>query len=147
VAHVDLAHPLNASVLEYIGVTDLARARAVPRSESALLSLSTHPDLVEYLWSLDAASACTIDGRSPPLLSHGASGVIFGLARGTSTLAFRLPEPELGQALEVPGYGHEYRYPSGPVRAAEIGEGWALVRPFAPLNPAWCARAFAHAAG
>ena len=61
-----------------------------------MLSLSTHPDLVEYLWNLDAASACTIDGRSPPLLSHPASGVIFGLARGTSTLAFRLPEPELG---------------------------------------------------
>ena len=46
----------------------------------------------------------------------------------------------------MPGFGHEYRYPSGPVRAASIGSDWALVRPFDAVNVDWCARAFAHAA-
>jgi hypothetical protein len=46
----------------------------------------------------------------------------------------------------VPGFGHEYRYPSRPVRAASIGGDWALVRPFDAANVDRCARAFEHAA-
>jgi hypothetical protein len=137
-------------VLRFLGISDPAQARTNAPAEVDGMTLGTHPDLVEYLWRLAAplprACACVIDERSFPLLTHPGSGVIFGLAGGTSTLALRLPEPELGEALAVPGYGREYRYPSSAVRAADLGEDWALVRPFGEINAGWCARAFAHAA-
>lgn len=113
------------------------------------MALGTHPDLVEYLWKLGArlpaACACVVNERSYPLLAHPGSGIIFGLAGGTSTLALRLPEPELEEARAVAGFGREYRYPSSTVRAAEIGDDWALVRPFGESNLALSARAFAYA--
>jgi hypothetical protein len=147
---IDFAHPANAAVLRFLGISDPARARTNAPAEVDGLALGTHPDLVEYLWKLAAplpgACACVIDERSFPLLAHPGSGVIFGLAGGTSTFALRLPEPELGEALAVQGYGSEYRYPSSTVRAADLGDDWALVRPFGEANAAWCARAFAHAA-
>jgi hypothetical protein len=147
---IDFAHPANAAVLRFLGVSDPARARTNAPSEVDGMRLGTHPDLVEYLWKLAAplarACACVIDERSYPLLAHPGNGVIFGLAGGTSTLALRLPEPELAEALAVPGYGREYRYPSSTVHAADMGDEWALVRPFGAANSAWCARAFGHAA-
>jgi hypothetical protein len=146
---IDFASPANASVLRFLGVDEPARARASSPSDVDLLWLGTHPDLVEYLWGLPAggpeSSACVINERSHPLLVHATTGVIYGLAAGTSTLALRLPEPELTVALDVPGFGREYRYPAGPVRAESIGHDWALVRPFAALNVEWCRRALAHA--
>ena len=146
---IDFTHPANATVLRFLGVSQPGAARSSARADVDLLALGTHPDLVEYLWKLGAAlplaCACVVNERSYPLLARPDSGIIFGLAGGTSTLALRLPEPELGIALAEPGYGREYRYPSRPVRAAEIGDDWALVRPFAEPNAAWCARAFAYA--
>ena len=146
---IDATNPANAPVLRYLGVTEPGTVATTRPRGTGLLALGTHPDLVEHLWSLPGIAsdgcACVIGERGSPLLVSPGSGVIFGLARGTSTLALRLPEPELGLALTVPGYGHEYRYPSGPVRAQEIGDDWALLRPFAELNGAWCRRALAHA--
>jgi hypothetical protein len=146
---IDFGHPANASVLRFLGISDPSRARTSAPSEVGMMSLGTHPDLVAHLWELGTtlprACGCVVDERSYPLLAHPGSGVIFGLAGGTSTLAFRLPEPELTEALDVPGYGREYRYPASTVRAAEIGEQWALVRRFAERNAAWCARAYAFA--
>jgi hypothetical protein len=146
---IDFAHPANATVLRFLGVSQPDAARSSARADVDLLALGTHPDLVEYLWKLAAAlplaCACVVNERSYPLLARPDNGIIFGLAGGTSTLALRLSEPELTIALAEPGFGREYRYPSGPVRAAEIGDGWALVRPFGKLNGAWCARAFAYA--
>jgi hypothetical protein len=146
---IDGANPVNAGVLRFLGVT----ADPVPRTTrprgQGLLALGTHPDLVEHLWSLplgtSGSCACAIGHRGNPLLVAPSSGVIFGLAGGTSTLALRLPEPELTHALAVPGFGHEYRYPSGPVRADALGADWALVRPFSPLNVEWSRRALTHA--
>jgi hypothetical protein len=147
---IDFSNPANASVLLFLGISDPAHARTNAPAEVDGMALGTHPDLVEYLWKLAAplsrACACVINERSYPLLAHPASGVIFGLAGGTSTLALRLPEPELGEARAVPGYGREYRYPSSTVRAADIGEDWALVRPFGERNAACSVRAFEHAA-
>jgi hypothetical protein len=146
---IDVAHPANATVLRFLGVARPELAHATAAADVDRLVLGAHPDLVDHLWGLlgDEASgcACVVDGRSFPLLASPRSGVIFALAGGTSTLAFRLPQPELSEALAVPGYGEEYRYPSGPVRAAEIGDGWALVRRFGERNRAWCERALAHA--
>jgi hypothetical protein len=147
---IDFASPANATVLQFLGVSHPERARTTPPAQVNIFSLGTHPDLVEYFWKLAAElpsrCPCVVGERSFPLLVNSRSGVIFGLAGGTSTLAFRLPEPELTAALAVPGFGHEYRYPSGPVRAASIGGDWALVRPFDAANVDWCARAFEHAA-
>jgi hypothetical protein len=146
---IDFASAENASVLRFLGIDDPSLARASRPAGTGLLALGTHPDLVEYLWKLPSGepdcAACVINDRSYPLLVHARSGVIFALAGGTSTLALRLPEPELSAALSVPGFGHEYRYPSGPVRAAAIGDGWALVRPFSEANVEWCRRACEHA--
>jgi hypothetical protein len=147
---IDFASPANAIVLRFLGVSHLELARTTPPAQVNYVSLGTHPDLVEYFWGLAAelpsSCACVVGERSFPLLVNSRSGIIFGLAGGTSTLAFRLPEPELTTALAVPGFGREYRYPSRPLRAASIGSNWALVRPFDAANVGWCARAFEHSA-
>jgi hypothetical protein len=146
---IDFAHAANATVLQFLGIADPQLGRATPIAGVDRLSLGTHPDLVDYLWRLGAdlpgACACVVDGRSFPLLSHPVSGVIFAVAGGTNTLGLRLPEPELSDALAVPGYGDVYLYPSGPVRASELGDDWALVRSYAEANAERCRRAFAHA--
>ena len=144
-ARIDLAHPANASVLQFLGVAGAPGVRTTLPGECNWLALGTHPDLVEHLWTLlgpdPALYGCALDGRSYPLLVAPRSRIVFGLAGGTSTLALRLPEPELGQARAVPGFGPAYRYPSATVLAGEIGDDWALVRPFAETNAAWCRRA------
>ena len=136
-------------MLRFLGVLEPALANASLPADVDKLMLGTHPDLVEYLWNLPAdgqeSCACVINGRSRPLLVHARSGIIYGLAGGTSTLALRLPEPELSVARAVPGFGREYRYPAGLVRAASIGDDWALVRPFSDVNVEWCRRALAYA--
>ena len=90
---IDFASPLNEPVLRFLGVRDPQRAHTTPRGQVDMLTLGTHPDLVEHLWTLGAGlegtCACVVDERSFPLLVHPASGVIFALAGGTSTLAFR----------------------------------------------------------
>ena len=147
---IDFASPANAGVLRYLKIEHPELARTTLPAQVNIFSLGTHPDLVEYFWKLPAslpgACAAVVDERSFPLLVHPQSGVIFGLAGGTNTLAFRLPEPELTKALAVPGFGHEFRYPGGPVRAASIGSDWALVRPFGEGNVELCRCAFEHAA-
>jgi hypothetical protein len=144
-SRIDLAHPANASVLRFLGVSDLAGTRTTLPAECNWLALGTHPDLVEHLWTLlgpePAVYGCALDGRGHPLLVAPRSRIVFGLAGGTSTLALRLPEPELGEARAVPGFGRAYRYPSATVHAVEIGDDWALVRPFAETNVAWGRRA------
>ena len=146
---IDFASPANAPVLRFLGVSQPELARTTLPAYANGLALGTHPDLVEYFWELPAGirirCACVVNERSFPLLVNP-GGIIFGLAGGTNTLAFRLPEPELSVALAVPGFGHEYRYPGKPLRAASIGGDWALVRPFDEGNVALCRLAFEHAA-
>lgn len=150
---VNFTSPANAAILAYLHIDDPAQAVFTPAAEVHALklgmSLGTHPDLVDYFWGLaaDLPGNCAgvINQRSSPILANPASGVIFGMAGGTSTLAFRLPEPERSAALAVPGYGTEYHYPHSVVRAADLGEGWALIRPFEKINAAWCRAAHDHA--
>ena len=147
---IDFESPANATVLGYLRVADPANAHTTSPKDVDYMALGTHPDLVVYLWklgrSLPCVCACAIGARSFPLLVHPGSGIIFGLAGGTNTLAFRLPEPELTEALAEPGFGREFRYPGGPVRASQMGEDWALVPPYGEGNAALCARAYSHAA-
>jgi hypothetical protein len=145
---IDVASPANRSVLRFLDSENGSIATSSP-DECDWLTLGTHPDLVEHLWKLPgldlSVCGCVIGRRGPPLLVSPVSRIIFGLAKGTSTLALRLPEPALTSALGVERYGREYHYPSGPVRAAEIGDDWALVRPYGPSNVEWCRQALAHA--
>jgi hypothetical protein len=121
---IDVGHAANATVSRFLGVADPGLAQITAAADVDRLALGTHPELVDHLWSLlgdaSGASACVIDGRSLPLLASPERGVIFALAGGTSTLAVRLPEPELSEALAVPGYGGD-------------------------RNQAWCRRSLAHA--
>ncbi len=147
--YIHFGSPANQSVLAFLGITDIHKAVSYRPDEVDSYELGTHPDLVEYLWKLGATvaagCACVINQRSSPLLAHPVSGIIFGLAGGTSTLALRLPEPERSAALTTPGYGAEYRYPQTTIYARDIGEDWALLEPFAKGNDALCASAYAYA--
>lgn len=147
--YINFASPVNAKVLAFLGITDVDGAASFRPEEINYYELGTHPDLVDYLWKLGASvapgCACVINQRSSPLLAHPASGIIFGLAGGTNTLALRLPEPERSAALVKPGYGAEYHYPKTTIFAKDIGAEWALLRPYEKDNDALCASAFAYA--
>lgn len=145
---IDLDHPANRSVLAFLGVAGRRPGTLAP-GELDVYGLGTHPDLVEHLWSLGEgarACACALEGVAAPLLAAPPTGVVLGLAGGTGTLALRLPQPELADALALPGHGASVAYPTGPVLAAAIGPDWALLRPWAPENAARFAAARAHAA-
>jgi hypothetical protein len=73
--------------------------------------------------------------------------VIFGLAGGTGTLALRLPEPELSNALAEPGHGASLSYPTGTLLAVDIGPDWGFLRPFHAANVERFTIARSHAAG
>ena len=144
---VDFTHPANREILAYMGAVVPGAATLAP-DEVHWYRLGTHPDLVEYLWKLpgsEMSCACVIEGVMRPLLAHPSSGVIFGLAGGTGTLAMRLPDPERAAALGVPGYGAQLVYPSGTTHAADMGGDWVLLRPFDAENGRLCRRALEHA--
>jgi hypothetical protein len=147
--YLNFNSPDNQAILKYLGITEPAQAATYLPKEINYFALGTHPDLVEYLWKLGGEAtqgcACVINERSSPLLVHPTSGIIFGLAGGTGTLAMRLPEPEFAAALAVPKYGAEYHYPKSIVYAKSMGEDWALLRPFAKDNDAYCLSAFTYA--
>jgi hypothetical protein len=148
--YVNFASPVNQPILAFLHVTDKDSAASYLPEEVNLYGLGTHPDLVDYLWGLGKGAvrgcACVINQRGAPLLVHPTSGIIFGLAGGTSTLAIRLPEPELTAALAVPKYGAEYHYPSSTVYAKDMGADWALLKPFDKSIDDYCMSAFAYAA-
>ena len=113
--------------------------------------LGTHPDLVQRLWE-------GITGRLPvdchwvvhstPVLVRPSSGIIFGLAFGTSTYALRLPAGVRERAL-ADGATRSYHYPanqSGGVQAltidlADLGDEWVFGAWLA-AEPEWCRAAF-----
>lgn len=134
---IDLDHPANRTVLAFLRVD--GRPATLPADEVHPYGLGTHPDLVDRLWSLGEGArvcACALAGVAAPLLAEPTSGVLFGLAGGTGTLALRLPEPELAAALALPGHGTAVSYPTGPILAADIGPDWALLPPWDAANAA-----------
>src|SRR5438874_13568625 len=126
--HVNFASPTNQPILAYLGITEPGTATVKTPKEVNHWSLGTHPDLVEYFWGLVREScpdcACVIDKASTPLLAHPTSGIIFGLAGGTQTLALRLPEPERTLMLAVAGFGTQLAYPHKTILAIYLGEAW-----------------------
>jgi hypothetical protein len=143
----------NQSILDYLK----ADRGGVPSEAPDMVdtwSLGTHPDLVEYLWQTLTAKlprACAWVAHRAPVLVHPDSGIIFGYAQGTGTLALRLPDPERDAAFAVAGYGKAMRYdfaisPAEILYAKDLGPAWAFVHAFMePAAETWCLRAYQHA--
>jgi hypothetical protein len=102
------AHPKNAALLKL-----LEKQAVQGRGEAYDLEgyqLHTHPDLCDHLQSFNRF--CFGGAYGIPVLANDA-GVIFGLARGTSDVAFRLPDSQWEKAREAGG-----------VDSPDLGEGW-----------------------
>ena len=96
--------------------------------------LHTHPDLCDHLQSLNRA--CYRGAYGVPVLANDRS-LFFAVARGTSFLAFRLPEPERSEARSAGGTDF-----------SEAGEEWVSVeawRTDKDILLKWCRAAHAYA--
>ncbi len=94
-------HPANAALLAFL------ERQAVPsdsRNKSNYdldeFELHTHPDLCEHLYSLNPW--CKGAAYGVPVLATD-RGVLFAMARGTSTLALRLAGTDRAAAIESGG--------------------------------------------
>jgi hypothetical protein len=147
--HINFTATANQPILAYLGIDPSQSPRIYSEDQVDDWALLTHPDIVEGLWMLgraiDPAIPCVINENSFPLLSHPTSGVIFGMARGTDTIALRLPEPEYSEMLAVPEYGAQYKYRDSTIYASDLGPDWVLLEPFARRNHELCQRAYDHA--
>ena len=125
------AHPRNAPLLQLLKRT--AVKGKGERYELDGYELHTHPDLCEAFEALNRH--CTGGAYGVPVLAD--RGVIFALARGTSSIAFRLPEPERSEARTAGGKD----FP-------EPGDDWISVeawRTDEDLMARWCRAAHAYA--
>ena len=116
----------------------------------------THPDLSERLW-LGITRRLPIDCRwvvhGTPVLVRPSSGVIFGMAFGTSTYALRLPPDERARAL-ASGAKRSYTYTANEamkvreltIDLSDIGEEWVFGG-WLPAEEEWCLAAFHAATG
>jgi hypothetical protein len=108
------AHPHNAALLK------LLRKQGVPGKGDVYdlegYELHTHPDLCDRLQSLNPGCYRGLCGV--PVLANDRD-LLFGVARGTSLLALRLPEPDYSEAKAAGGRDD-----------ADGGAGWILVDPW-----------------
>ena len=157
---VNFSSLVNAGVIRYLETkarsphsVSVARLRASadPKSVENWNRLGTHPDLIELLWSELAGSLperCQWLVYGTPVLVHPASGVVFGLASGTSTYALRLPPEERAQALRA-GAKRLRNYPAQPkfgIAASsfnldDIGQEWVFGGWFRG-EEVWCLAAY-----
>lgn len=150
----------NASVLRFLE----ARARQFHFPPQAIeiqpasmpRPYGTHPDLVERLWeglTKKLPVDCHWVVHGTPILVRPSSGVIFGMAFGTSTYALRLPLEVRNQALAAGGKRfHHYRANAAAkvealtIDLAEVGDDWVFGA-WLPGEEEWCLAAFHAAAG
>jgi hypothetical protein len=150
----DAKNPKNDQVLQYLASEQSCSPRDV---EDPYMTLGTHPDLVERLWDQLGRSLpkrCDwVVGNRPVLLRHD-SGVVFGIAIGTSFYALRLP-PEDRQRLEASkrnsvetqadqlglvGGGRD-QYINAQMQPCPVGSEWTCGRWLA-AEMEWCRRAY-----
>lgn len=116
-----LNHPKNKYVLITLGTYINLNIDDVDDTK-----LYTHPDLVGFLWGHGYQNSPDgIDPRaviSQPALVNPASGVIYGLARGTDTLLLRLPPEELKPIQDKQSLSTE-------IELRKYGLDWAFIRP------------------
>ena len=128
--------PHNAQVLAYLardikpeGLTSMSRGEY-----KGYYYAWTHPDLSDQFWTLAGsltASQWVLYERA--VLIHPETGIIFGFAGGTGTIALRLPPDDLAEAFADPKYGRSVNY-KPPSYASEIGDDWAFINPFGGDN-------------
>jgi hypothetical protein len=105
--------------------------------------------LVEIFWiditqKLPKSSKWVVYGC--PVLIHPDSGVIFGFASGTHTLALRLPANEREEAWKIDKAGKTLKYPNKTLYAKDFGEDWALISILDKHLPDWCLSAYQYTA-
>jgi hypothetical protein len=123
----------NAKVLAHLardmkpeGLTSMSR-----REYQGSYYAWTHPDLSDQFWSLAGSvrdSQWVLYERA--VLIHPETGIIFGFAGGTSTIALRLSADELAEAFNDPEYGRSVKGYKPALSASEFGDDWALINPF-----------------
>ncbi len=120
-----LEHPTNAQVL----AAWCGDAPTVTDVIGDTWQLGTHPDLVEHFYRVGQAGAADevnvkwVVCRRPGLV-NSETGIIYGLATGTSGFFLRLPGERDGD------------------KAAEYGPGWTAVDPWSNAIEDQCARAY-----
>jgi hypothetical protein len=146
---VNIGHLANEMILAYLKEQEPAAKPFQKWDAIDDWHLGTHPDLVMYFWEMMTSKLpfqckCIVYRR--PALVHPETGVIFGMAGGTDTIALRLPTPEQDEALKIKGFGKKVKYPlKGTVYANKLGEDWALVPPFDDRLRDWCFKAYEYA--
>jgi hypothetical protein len=96
--------------------------------------LHTHPDLCDHLQSLNPH--CYGGAYGVPVLAND-GGVIFAVARGTSHVAFQLPDSAWEKAREAGGFD-----------TWDLGEGWFAFQAWQTdkdILRHWCRAAHAYA--
>ena len=147
---VNSAHPANADLLKYF--RSYARRRTGKAAQFGLdeYEMDTHPELDEKLYEIGTSlpENCRGTAVGHPVLVHPSIGVIFATASGTSTIAFRLPNPAFAQAL-ASGAAETINFDSGRLDSSSFGQDWVLIyNPWrfeeARLNE-WCLAAYEYA--
>tara|TARA_R110002073_G_scaffold123819_1_gene267631 strand:- start:27438 stop:27905 length:468 start_codon:yes stop_codon:yes gene_type:complete len=141
--------PANAKVLEVLRGNAPKAPLETPVETADTWQLGTHPDLVEYLWQTlgdTLPKPCARVAYAQPVLAAPGTSTIFAFAGGTGTLAMRLPQSALGEALRIDGFGKTLSYPSAVLHASALGSGWAFVAPFGADALRWCKEAYEAAA-
>jgi len=124
-------HPHNVALLKLLKKSSVRGTGDVYDLQG--WQLHTHPDLREHLQSLNRA--CFGGAYGIPVLANDAR-IIFALARGTSHVAFRLPDSAWEEAREAGG-----------VDAPDLGEGWFGFEAWKTAKDVlmkWCRAAHAH---
>lgn len=140
----------NAGILRWLAGRERlpGTVASAPRGTVDEYELGAHPDLVQQLWDvLDAAlpkrCAWIVHGRAA--LVSPDSGILFGLALGTTGVVLRIPperEPELG----VEARHKRRRYENGSeLDLGPCGPEWALA-PYGKQGERWCQAAYDGAA-
>jgi hypothetical protein len=157
---VDLDHPENAAVLRRMrGNGRSAAPDLAPEEVADHWALGTHPDLLYDFWNtltegIPDAKRCARVVYGRPVLASPVTGVIFGFAGGTHTVAFRLAPADRDAALAAGATrtlyfrGHpEINIPPATDDTRELGEAWLFCDAVGDRKR-WCAaaRAFADVA-
>jgi hypothetical protein len=147
---IDVEHGANRGVLEYLRGRAEGRPLVQEPGDGAqpYLGAGSHPDVVERLWDRIGPAAgedCRALVFGAPAPVHPASGVVLGVALGTS-YALRLMAADLQAAVAAGAeLVHEYTVPRGTV--LDLPHGFRSDWAFGSWNddePSRFARSFHH---
>lgn len=121
-------------------------SQALADVDDPLYGLGTHPDIIERLWTLDAAlrRSCRWVFWGKPALVHPETGVVFAVGFGTLGYVMRLPPAILEVA---PADQAKVVITGNPGQTFDIGPcgpEWRFIRPWAP-EAEWCHAAYEFA--